>query len=215
MAEGVTQALEVPPLDFHSTNSNNKACARSASRSPVRSESPPRRSRRSPSDSPPRRRRSPSESPPRRRRSPSDSPPRRRRSPSDSPPRRRRSPSDSPPRRRRSYSPPPRGRYGRSRSPAGRAMYGLPPRREPPKYGLQMFVAGFNFLSSEREVERQFNKYGRVTEVRIVRDPMGKSKGFGFIAMDDPDDVQRAIRHMHGRDWEGRRLNVELCRQVA
>eukprot|EP00983_Pelagomonas_calceolata_P063105 1147588-Pelagomonas_calceolata.AAC.2 len=44
---------------------------------------------------------------------------------------------------------------------------------------------------------------------------MGKSKGFGFIAMDDPEDVQRAIRHMHGRDWEGRRLNVELCRQVT
>jgi len=31
-------------------------------------------------------------------------------------------------------------------------------------------------------------------------------------AMDDPEDVQRAIRHMNGRDWEGRRLNVELCR---
>lgn len=38
----------------------------------------------------------------------------------------------------------------RSRSPANRAVYGMPTRREPPRYGLQMFVAGFNFLSTER-----------------------------------------------------------------
>ncbi|KAJ9529642.1 hypothetical protein QJQ45_014419, partial [Haematococcus lacustris] len=100
----------------------------------------------------------------------------------------------------------------RSRSPGGRAFYGLPNRREPPRVGLQMFVAGFNFLSTERDVERRFGRYGNVTEVRIVRDPTGKSRGFGFVAMDNEEDVRECIRNMNGRDWEGRRLQVELCR---
>jgi hypothetical protein len=38
----------------------------------------------------------------------------------------------------------------RSRSRSPRPYYGLPGRREPPRVGLQMFVAGFNFLSTER-----------------------------------------------------------------
>ncbi|KAL6754107.1 hypothetical protein V8C86DRAFT_2711125 [Haematococcus lacustris] len=114
---------------------------------------------------------------------------------------------------RRSRSPPPRRRSrSRSRSPGGRAFYGLPNRREPPRVGLQMFVAGFNFLSTERDVERRFGRYGNVTEVRIVRDPTGKSRGFGFVAMDNEEDVRECIRNMNGRDWEGRRLQVELCR---
>ncbi|GFH23182.1 RRM domain-containing protein, partial [Haematococcus lacustris] len=75
-----------------------------------------------------------------------------------------------------------------------------------------MFVAGFNFLSTERDVERRFGRYGNVTEVRIVRDPTGKSRGFGFVAMDNEEDVRECIRNMNGRDWEGRRLQVELCR---
>ncbi|KAJ9529914.1 hypothetical protein QJQ45_022323 [Haematococcus lacustris] len=81
----------------------------------------------------------------------------------------------------------------RSRSPGGRAFYGLPNRREPPRVGLQMFVAGFNFLSTERDVERRFGRYGNVTEVRIVRDPTGKSRGFGFVAMDNEEDVREAF----------------------
>jgi len=88
----------------------------------------------------------------------------------------------------------------------------MPVRREPPRVGLQMFVAGFNFLSTERDVERRFGRYGRVTEVRIVRDVTGRSRGFGFVAMDNDDDVQRTIKAMSGTEWEGRRLQVELCR---
>lgn len=29
------------------------------------------------------------------------------------------------------------------------------------------------------------------TQVRIVRDPTGKSRGFGFVAMETEEDVQR------------------------
>jgi len=75
-----------------------------------------------------------------------------------------------------------------------------------------MFVAGFNFLSTERDVERRFGRYGKVTEVRIVRDPGGKSRGFGFVAMATEDDVANAIDNLNGRDWEGRRLLVEVCK---
>lgn len=42
-----------------------------------------------------------------------------------------------------------------------------------------------------QEVEHKFSKYGRVKEVRIVRNPQkyNESKGFGFVVMDSEDAV--------------------------
>ncbi len=41
-----------------------------------------------------------------------------------------------------------------------------------------------------QELERKFEKYGRVMEARVVRNPStGESRGFGFVAMDHDDEV--------------------------
>lgn len=38
------------------------------------------------------------------------------------------------------------------------------------KPGNNLFIAGFNFITTERDLERKFSRYGRVMDVRIVRD---------------------------------------------
>jgi transformer-2 protein len=54
-----------------------------------------------------------------------------------------------------------------------------------------------------------------VTEARIVKNPRtGESRGFGFLIMDSDDSVDRAIRHLDGREWNGRRLLVERAKNV-
>lgn len=60
-----------------------------------------------------------------------------------------------------------RHRYGETRypSPAYSRRAGII--RKP---GTCLFVAGFGFLTTERELERKFSRYGRVTNVRIIRD---------------------------------------------
>lgn len=105
-------------------------------------------------------------------------------------------------RRSRSPVPPPRRYSPRSRPP-------------PPATGLHLFVAGVNFIVNERDLERKFGKYGKVRDARIVRNPRtGESRGFGFVVMDHDDDVDRAVRHMDGREWNGRRLLVERARNI-
>lgn len=96
-----------------------------------------------------------------------------------------------------------------------------------------------------QDLEKKFEKYGPVREARIVRNPRsGESRGFGFLIMENDDDVDRvsyhhalhiaftkqyllhpylhalrcsnmqAIRHLDGRDWNGRRLLVERAKNV-
>lgn len=91
-------------------------------------------------------------------------------------------------------------------------------RRPAPTTGLHIFAAGLNFIINERvrqdvltilaacatdacahaasgltqDLERKFEKYGPVREARIVRNPRsGESRGFGFLIMENDDDVDR------------------------
>ncbi|KAK9836091.1 hypothetical protein WJX81_000592 [Elliptochloris bilobata] len=189
----------------------DRADDRSVSRDRARSDSrDDRRRRRSDSRDDRRRRCSDSREPRRRRsRSPSYSRDRRNRSRSRSRDRRRRSRSRSRDRYRSSrYSP-------RRRSSPVVAPYYARPRRTPPRTGTTLFVAGLNFITTEREVEAKFGKYGTCKEARIVRNPMnGESRGFGFVAMKYEEDCDDAIKHLDGAEWNGRRLAVERARNV-
>lgn len=61
--------------------------------------------------------------------------------------------------------------HSRRRSPR-RKPWSPPPNRKTGlgKPGRNLFVAGFSFLTTERDLERKFSRYGRVRDVRIVRD---------------------------------------------
>lgn len=76
-----------------------------------------------------------------------------------------------------------------------------------------MFVAGLNFICTEKELERKFDVYGPVKEARVVKNPgTGESRGFGFVIMTDDKDVDDAIADLNGGEWNGRRLLVERAR---
>eukprot|EP00887_Chlorella_sp_A99_P003459 scaffold7.g3459.t1 len=110
---------------------------------------------------------------------------------------------------RRGRSPPRGGGYDdrRGRSP--------PRRRTPPARGLQLYVAGFTFASTERDIVDKFSRYGRVQDVRIMKHlDTGLSRGFGFVVMSTEEEAERCVRHLNNRDWNGRRLQVEVARNT-
>ncbi|KAK8953939.1 Serine/arginine-rich splicing factor RS2Z32 [Platanthera zijinensis] len=72
-----------------------------------------------------------------------------------------------------------RKRSPRRRSPTYHSGRRSPGRRwSPPsnrntgigKPGKNLYVAGFSYGTTERDLERKFSKFGRVTDVRVVRD---------------------------------------------
>ncbi|CAM0906047.1 unnamed protein product [Alopecurus aequalis] len=198
--------------------------------SPRRRDSPARRR-----DSPARRRDS---SPRRRNSSPRkrDTSPRRR----DSPTRKRdRSKSRSPSRKTDSSRHRREHGKSRSRSPHARDHHKRSPRRHSPRHksplashrqhspkrpwsppanrktglgkpGRNLFVAGFSYATTERELDKKFAKYGRVTSVRVVRDRRtGDSRGFGFVSLEKDEDADAAIKACDETEWNGRIILVE------
>eukprot|EP00262_Sarcandra_glabra_P021915 TRINITY_DN9451_c0_g2_i1.p1 TRINITY_DN9451_c0_g2~~TRINITY_DN9451_c0_g2_i1.p1 ORF type:complete len:556 (-),score=105.16 TRINITY_DN9451_c0_g2_i1:287-1954(-) len=122
---------------------------------------------------------------------------------------------------RRRYSPrrrsPPTVYHSRRRSPR-RRPWSPPPNRITGvgRPGKNLFVAGFGFITTERDLERKFSRFGRVTDVRIVRDRRtGDSRGFGFLSLERDEDADAAIRALDQTEWNGRVVLVEKSKTPA
>eukprot|EP01018_Ginkgo_biloba_P037893 Gb_39218 [translate_table: standard] len=72
---------------------------------------------------------------------------------------------------------------------------------------------GFSFDTTERELEKKFGRFGRVTDVRVVRDKRsGDSRGFGFLTLERDEDADEAIRVLDQTEWNGRIVLIEKAK---
>ncbi|XP_078447279.1 glycine-rich RNA-binding protein RZ1A-like isoform X2 [Wolffia australiana] len=71
------------------------------------------------------------------------------------------------------------------------------------------FVGGLSWSTTDRDLKDAFEKFGRVTEARVVMDKFsGRSRGFGFVTFDDEKSMEDAIDDMNGVDLDGRSITV-------
>jgi RNA recognition motif-containing protein len=58
-----------------------------------------------------------------------------------------------------------------------------------------------------------FEAHGKVTRAQVITDrETGRSRGFGFVEMENDDEAQRAIEALNGFDHNGRPLTVNEAR---
>lgn len=73
---------------------------------------------------------------------------------------------------------------------------------------MRIYVGNLPFGTTEPQLRSLFETFGAVEEAKIITDrETGRSRGFGFVAMDS-DRAGEAIRTLHQADYEGRRLVV-------
>ncbi|XP_040179727.1 cold-inducible RNA-binding protein B-like isoform X2 [Rana temporaria] len=74
----------------------------------------------------------------------------------------------------------------------------------------KLFVGGLSFDTNEQSLEQVFCKYGQISEVVVVKDRETKrSRGFGFVTFDNPDDAKEAMQAMNGMSVDGRQIRVD------
>jgi RNA recognition motif-containing protein len=78
---------------------------------------------------------------------------------------------------------------------------------------MNLYVGNLVFDVSEDDLRQAFEKFGQVTEVRLIMDKFsGKSKGFGFIEMPNKDEADKAIEEMNGKEFQGRAISVNVAK---
>jgi len=66
-----------------------------------------------------------------------------------------------------------------------------------------------SYGTTEEGLMSLFAQYGEVESVKIITDrETGRAKGFGFVAMNDDSEAQKAIDELNEKEFEGRTLRV-------
>ncbi len=76
----------------------------------------------------------------------------------------------------------------------------------------KLYVGNISYETSEQDLESAFSAHGTVKSVKIVKDrDSGRSKGFGFVEMDNADEAQACIENLDGNEFGGRNLKVNIA----
>ncbi len=76
----------------------------------------------------------------------------------------------------------------------------------------KLYVGNLPWSATAESLKETFSKAGTVVSTSIITDKMtGKSRGFGFVEMEDAD-AEKAISMFHGQDMDGRTLTVNEAR---
>ena len=78
---------------------------------------------------------------------------------------------------------------------------------------MEIYVGNLSWSTSDQELSDAFAAYGNVEKASIISDrDSGRSKGFGFVTMNDADEANKAIEAMNGAEMGGRNLKVNEAR---
>lgn len=79
---------------------------------------------------------------------------------------------------------------------------------------MKLFVGNLSWDADEEGLKTLFEQFGKVTSVKIVTDQAsGRSKGFGFIDMEDESAGNEAVRQLNETPFLNRPLRVSPARQ--
>jgi RNA recognition motif-containing protein len=81
---------------------------------------------------------------------------------------------------------------------------------------VNIYVGNLSREVSEDELRKEFEAFGAVTSVNIIKDRYsGESRGFGFVEMSTKSEAQAAINGLNGKSLGERTLNVSEARPRA
>src|SRR5438874_11806640 len=77
----------------------------------------------------------------------------------------------------------------------------------------KLFVGNLSFNITENDLQDAFAAHGTVVEANLVTDrTTGRPRGFAFVTMSSPEEAQKAIDAMNGKELGGRALSVNIAR---
>jgi RNA recognition motif-containing protein len=78
---------------------------------------------------------------------------------------------------------------------------------------MNIYVGNMNFNMGNDDLFNLFSQYGAVTTAKIINDKVtGRSKGFGFVEMENDDEARQAISSLNENEIQGRKLIVNEAR---
>jgi len=73
----------------------------------------------------------------------------------------------------------------------------------------KLFVGSLPWAVNDEALKAAFEVHGKVVSAKVITDrETGKSRGFGFVEMENETDANNAIQALNGSEFKGRNIIV-------
>jgi cold-inducible RNA-binding protein len=77
----------------------------------------------------------------------------------------------------------------------------------------KIYVGNLSFDTTDSTLRTLFSAYGTISSATVLSDrETGRSRGFGFVEMENDSEAMAAIQGLNGKAVDGRNLNVNEAR---
>ncbi|MBL6920349.1 MAG: RNA-binding protein [Puniceicoccaceae bacterium] len=77
----------------------------------------------------------------------------------------------------------------------------------------KMYVGNLSYDATDSDIRELFEAHGTVSDVFIVKDrESGRPRGFAFVSMETPEEMNAAIEGLNGAEFAGRALTINEAR---
>ncbi len=78
---------------------------------------------------------------------------------------------------------------------------------------MNIYISNLSFDVNDSDLRELFEEYGAVSSAKVINDKFsGKSRGFGFVEMDNDEEGQRAIEELNQAEYDGKVINVSVAK---
>ncbi|KAG7592665.1 RNA recognition motif domain [Arabidopsis thaliana x Arabidopsis arenosa] len=79
--------------------------------------------------------------------------------------------------------------------------------------GANLYLKNLDDSVDDEKLKEMFSEYGNVTSSKVMLNPQGLSRGFGFVAYSNPEEALRALSEMNGKMIGRKQLYIALAQR--
>ena len=78
----------------------------------------------------------------------------------------------------------------------------------------KLFVGGISWNTTDETLKQAFERFGEIGEATVITDrDTGRSRGFGFVLLEDDEAAMKAVEELDGTELDGRTIRVNEARE--
>jgi len=78
---------------------------------------------------------------------------------------------------------------------------------------MNIYISGLSYNVNDADLNDLFKEYGEISSARVITDrETGRSRGFGFVEMNNEEEGQKAINELNEAEYDGKVISVSVAR---
>ena len=72
---------------------------------------------------------------------------------------------------------------------------------------MKLYIGNLSWGTTTEDLKSHFEQFGAVSDAIVITDRQsGRSRGFGFVTMDDDSEANKALEECNGIELDGREI---------